>query len=117
MIALVHETLDRVGDLQLAAPRRLDGVDGLKDIVIEHVDADQRQIARRLLGFSTSRTMRPFVQFGHAIVLRLGHARQHDLAVPVAGGKLAQERRDPALDDVVAQEHDKAIVAEKVARS
>jgi hypothetical protein len=56
-----------------------------------------------------------FVQLGDAVVLRLVHGRKHDLAVPRAGGKLADQPADAALDDVVAQEHHEALVAQKIA--
>ena len=47
MWPLVDQPLDRVGDLELAARRRLDGLDRLEDRRVEHVDADQRQIGGR----------------------------------------------------------------------
>ena len=49
----VDEVLDRVGDLELAARRRLDRARGVVDRRREHVDADEREVGlrlRRLLG-------------------------------------------------------------------
>ena len=48
-LAVVDQPLDRVGDLELAAPRRLDRLRGVEDLRAEHVDADQRQVGRRVL--------------------------------------------------------------------
>ena len=53
-------------------------------------------------------------QLGHAVLLRLLDAGQHDLAVPGAVLELADQRADAALDHVVAQEHDEAVVAQEV---
>ena len=47
--AVVEQPLDRVRDLQLAARRRLDAVDRLEDAAGEHVDADDGEVARRIL--------------------------------------------------------------------
>jgi hypothetical protein len=47
-------------------------------------------------------------------VLRLVHRREHDLAVPGAVGKLADQVADAALDHVVAQKHDEALVAQEI---
>ena len=81
----------------------------------EHVDADQRQVRARLARLLDQlRDAAVVVQLGHAVVLRLVDRRQHDLGVPVAGLEAADQVADAALDDVVAQEHHEAIVAQEV---
>ena len=55
----VDQMLDRVGDLELAAPRRLDRARRVEDRLREHVDADEREVGLRLGGFSTSRATLP----------------------------------------------------------
>ncbi len=47
--SMVDQPLDRVGDLELAARRRPDGLHRLEDRRVEHVHADQRQVGRRRL--------------------------------------------------------------------
>ena len=47
--AAVDQVLDRVGDLELVAEARLDPLHRLEDRRREHVDADQREVALRLL--------------------------------------------------------------------
>ena len=49
---VVDQPLDRLGDLVLAAPRRLQRVGGLEDRVVEQVDADERQVAHVLASAS-----------------------------------------------------------------
>ncbi len=77
-----------------SSPRQegLDAVDRLEDVVVEHIDADQRQVAGRLLGFFDQADDAPIVvQLGHAVLLRLLDPGQHDLAVPVAVGELGDQ--------------------------
>ena len=47
--AAIDQVLDRVGDLELVAEARLDAVHRLEDLGTEHVDADEREVADRLL--------------------------------------------------------------------
>src|SRR6266545_5790072 len=44
LLAMLDEPLNRVGDLQLAAPGWLNRLDRLPDAGVKHIDADQRQI-------------------------------------------------------------------------
>jgi hypothetical protein len=48
-VAVVDQPLDRVGDLELAPPRRLDPLGGVEDRRREQVDPDEREVARRVL--------------------------------------------------------------------
>ena len=49
-VSVGEERLDRVGYLQLASPRGLDLADGVEDLVVEDVDADEGPVAYGLLG-------------------------------------------------------------------
>ena len=78
----VDQVLDRVGDLELAAPRRLDRPRGVEDRRREHVDADERQVGLRLLRLLDQAGDAPVaVELGHAVVLGVGHRRQQDQRV------------------------------------
>ena len=81
---------------------------------IEHVDAHQRQI-RAGHGWLFHKLFDGAirVQLRHAKVLRVWHARQHNLAVPRRAGKLLDQRTDAALDYVVAKEHHEALGAKE----
>src|SRR6266508_169562 len=115
--AMFDEPLDRVGDLQFAAPGWRDRIDRLPDARIEQVNPNQRQIGARLtrlLGQADDAPM--LVKFGDAVLLRVRDTLEYDLRVVVAVAELLDQQRDPALDAVIAQEHDEALVAEKVVR-
>ncbi|MEZ4558202.1 MAG: hypothetical protein R2854_17495 [Caldilineaceae bacterium] len=115
LVVVVHQPLDGVGDLQFAAPTRVDAVDGFEDVVVEHVDAHQRQIALGIARlFHQTQDAPRLVQFGHAVAFGMVHLREHHLVVPAAAVELADQVVDAALDHVVAQEHDEAVVAQKV---
>ena len=47
----IDEGLDGVGDFEFAPPRWFDGVDGIPDRFVEHVDAHQCQIGFGFFGF------------------------------------------------------------------
>jgi hypothetical protein len=46
-VAVVNQVLDGVSDFQFAAPRRLNRARGFEDVLVEQVDADQREVAWR----------------------------------------------------------------------
>src|SRR5690606_26125605 len=50
-IAMIDHPLNGIGDFVFAACRGFDSVDCLKDVMVEHIDADQRQITGRILRF------------------------------------------------------------------
>src|SRR5690606_21691507 len=56
-------------------------------------------------------------QFGNTIGLRIFDFLEHNLAVPVAARKIFNEAGNTAFNDVIAQKHDKAVVAKKIARN
>ena len=78
--AVVDQVLDGVGDLQLAAGRGLDGVDGLEDAVVEQVDADDGQVAGRVARLLDDADEAPVPQLRHAEVLRVLHGVDEYLA-------------------------------------
>ena len=77
--AAVDQILDRVGDFELVAEARLDAVDRLEHLGPEHVDADERQIADRLLRLLDQPDHPAVLELRDAEHLRIGHARQQDL--------------------------------------
>ena len=102
----VDQVLDRVGDLQLAAPRRPDRPGRLHDRRREHVDADQGQVAARL-GRLLGQPHHPAVlQLGHAVRLRVGHALEQDHRVAGPGAEAVDQLGDAVAQEVVAEVHD-----------
>ena len=92
LVAVLHQVLDRVGDLELVAPGRPDGLDGLKDVRVKHIDTDQGQVARRIAGlFDQADDTAGLVEHRHPTLLGMLHPRQDDLGIPVALGKLPRQ--------------------------
>ena len=127
-VAVVDEPLDRVGDLELVARRRLDRPYGLVDRCREDVDPDQREIRRRvggLLDEPDDAAVR--VDLGHAELAGVVDVREQDLgrgrsrgSRPSSGWPVAR-REEPVdegpqvvLQHVVAEVHDEVVVAEEV---
>ena len=77
--AAVDQVLDGVGDLELVAEARLDALHRVEDRRREHVDADQREIALRLLRLLDQPDDPAVGQLGDAEHLRIRHPRQQDL--------------------------------------
>src|SRR5439155_5790137 len=116
VLAVVDQPLDRVRDLELVSERRLDPVDRLEDVRVEHVDADERQVRLRLLRLLGEPLHAGSLELGDAELLGIGHVREQDLAVRPVALELANERRDPVQDQVVPQVHDEGIVPHEIAR-
>ena len=76
--AAVDQLLDRVGDLELAAPRGLDRPGGVEDRRGEHVDADERQVAGRVLRLLDQADDAVAVELGDAVVPRVGDLGEQD---------------------------------------
>ena len=94
----VDQLLDRVGDLELVAPRRLDRARRVEDHRREHVHADQRQVRRRLLRLLDQAHDALAVQLGDAVVLRIGHRRSAGSARRArCGGRLSTRSAMPSL--------------------
>src|SRR5581483_6633417 len=128
-LAVVDEPLDRIGDLELAARRRLDGAHGVVDGGREQVDAGEGEVRRRMLRLlDEAHDVAGGVDLGHAEAVGVGHGTQQDLghrrpvlALQRRGGcllALRLEALDEAghalLDHVVAEVDDEVVVAEEV---
>src|SRR5581483_7468587 len=111
--ALVDQILDGVGDLQLVPPRRLDGSRGVEDVPVEHVDADDAQVTRRLLRLlDQPHDPVPF-EHGNTHLRGIGHPGEQDQRVLGACLEVLHEGPNPALEEVVPQEQDEAILADE----
>src|ERR671912_622616 len=92
--AVVDQPLDGVGDLELTAPRRGDRRDRLVDLLVEQVDADERQVGRRVGRLlDEAGDLAVDTQLGHAELTRVVHFCEQDLGgrlgrrlLPQAGG-------------------------------
>ena len=79
--------LDRVGDLELPAPRRRDRAGGGVNLGGEHVHPHQRKVGDRrgrLLEqphHPACLTLTAVGKLGHAVVLGIGHGREQDQRV------------------------------------
>ena len=105
-LAVVHQPLDRVGDLQLAALGRLDRPRGLVDHRREHVDAHQREVGRGLGRLLDQPHHAPVdAELGDAVVLRVGHLREQDQRLGRLRAEVLDELLHPALQQVVAEVH------------
>ena len=115
LIIVLHQPLNGVGDLQFASPGGRDIVRRLVDVMVEHVNADERQVRGWLLWlFDQPHDAPILVQFGHSVSLWMCYPREDDLAVPVALSELFDEPRDASLDDIVTQEHHETLVAQEI---
>ena len=127
-VTVGHEPLDGVGDLELAAGRRLDRRDRGVDRRVEEVDADQREVGRRHLGLLDElHDLAVGADLGDAEgggILDLGQEDlggggdmvDAELGFGVAGAlETVDELGEALLEHVVAQVHDEVVVAEEVA--
>src|SRR5450631_277591 len=114
-LAGIDHALDRVGDLQLPARARLDGIDRLEDQGREEVDAHQGKVGARHRRLLHERDHPAGLELRDAKSLRLGNSRQQDHGVSFGARELVDERADPLGDQVVAEVHDEAVPGEKVA--
>ena len=122
-VAVVEQPLDRVGDLELAPVRRLDRGDGLVDGRVEQVDADEREVRRRVGGLlDQAHHLAGVVDLGDAELARVVDVGEQDLGrgrVRLVGAALVLEPVDELgealLEHVVAEVHDEVVVAEEVA--
>ncbi len=128
-VAVVEEALDRVGDLELVAARRLDDAHRVVDRRREEVHADQREIRRRVRRLlDQPHDVAPHVELDDAEVAGIVDVREQDLGgrrradflaelrVPVT--RLVEpvdEAAQVVLQHVVAEVHHEVVVAEEVA--
>ncbi len=73
---VVDQVLDRVRDLQLAAPRWLDRAGRLEDLRAEQVDANEGHVRRRVLGLLDEAHDALAVELGDPVVPRVRHLGQ-----------------------------------------
>ncbi len=99
-----------------SSPRggRLDRPRRLVDARREHVDADEREVRRRLRRLlDEPQHAAAVVQFGDAVVLRIGDPREQDQRLGLVAPERRHEILDPALQQVVAEVHDERIAAQE----
>ena len=114
MIAVVDQILDGVRDLELVPPGRFDRFDGLEDVRVEHVDADERQVALRLFGLFHQADDPAVLELGHTEHRGIRHGCQENQGVGLPLPELLDQRYDAALEDVVAEVHDKRLHAQEI---
>ena len=89
-------------------------LDRLEHLGTEHVHADEREIALRLLRFLDQPNDLAVVQLRDAEHLRIGHACQEDLRRRLlARSKSSTNWRDALVQQVVAQIHHERLVADE----
>ena len=111
--AAIDQGLNRIGDLELVAEARLDGLHGVEHRRREHVDADEREVAARLLRLFDQPDDPSVGQLGNAEHLRVGHAREQDLRCRLLAVELVDEPVDALVEQVVAQVHDERLIADE----
>ena len=88
----------------------------VEDLAAEHVDADERQVALRLLRLLDEPDDAAVVELGDAEHLRIGHVRQQDLRRRLLALELLDEAVDAAVEQVVAEvHHERVAVDERLA--
>ena len=110
----LDQAVDRLGDLQLAAPGGLQGACRIEDRWTEEVDPDQRQVGGRVLRLLDQPNDAVAVQLGDAVGARVVDLREQDQRVGLRLAKGGHEAGDPLREQVVAQVHDEGRVAEEV---
>src|SRR5688572_7775462 len=105
-----------VSDLQLATSRRLEGLGDGKDIVVVHIDANDREIAGRIRRLLDDLRDLPALELHHAETLRIGHFLEKDLGARGLREEVCNGVLDVLLDDVVAEDHDDLVAIGEVFR-
>ena len=82
-ILFIEQVLDGVGDLELSPPGRLDRLDRLEDMVIEHIDPHQGKVAGRTFWLLHQSDQPAVVELRDAVPFGMRHPLQDDLTVPV----------------------------------
>src|ERR1700723_3664589 len=117
LVAGVEQPLQGLGDLEFPAARRAELAHRLVHGGGEDVDPDQRQIAFRVLGLlHQGDHLAGLVELGDAELARIRHGGQHDLRVGPARPELIDQGGDAADYEIVAQVHNKIVVAQEVTR-
>ena len=98
-----------------SSPRaaRPDALDGVEDRVVEHVDADERQVGAAAPSASRRAGRRLAPQLGHAELLGVRDPRQQDLGVAPRSRRGSARRASRASpDQVVPEVHDEGLPLE-----
>src|SRR5947207_244669 len=111
---IVDQALDRVGDLELAAPRRLDPARSVEDRRPEHVDTHEGEVGRRGRGFFDQSHHRVAGKLRHAVVLGVRDGREQDQRVWLRSPEGTDQIRDAVAQEVVAEVHHERIAAEEL---
>src|SRR5258705_3697859 len=101
----VDQVLDGVGDLELVTETRLDAVHRFEDVGTEHIHADEREVADRLLRLFDEAHDLAVLELRDAEHLRIGHARQDNLRGGVLCLAFAGKLRDALVQQIVAEVH------------
>src|SRR3954452_4619513 len=109
----IDEVLDRVGDLQLVPEARLDALDRVEHRRREHVNADQREIALRLLRFLDQPHDAAVAKFRDAEHLRIADTREQDLRGGRARDELVDESVDAFVQEIVSKVHHERLGADE----
>lgn len=115
LVAVVEQQLNSVGDLEFPPPRGFEAVDRVEDGRREHVDADEREVARRVVGlFDQSRDVSLVVDLRDSELPGIVDVLEGDTRPVVAGLEAFDQFRDPLVQDVVAEVHDEVVVADEL---
>ena len=110
--AIVDQSLDRIGDLQLATGARCDLADGVEDPRGEKVDTDQGEVGGRG-GRLLDQPYHPTaLELGHPESLRFRHPGEQDHRVRRLAAEFVDQRGDAVADQVVTEIHDEAVVSQ-----
>ena len=101
----VDQALDRVGDLELVTPRRLDRLRGREHRRAEHVHADEGEVARRILRLLHEPDDALAVELHDPELGRVGHSGEEDQRVGLRVAEGVDEIADPVAEQVVAEVH------------
>jgi len=115
-VAVAHQPLDRVGDLELPPEGGFDLLDRLEHVGIEEVDAHQRQVGDELLRFFHEADDLPVTQLHHAELPGVFYTGQQDLAVGRTGPELVDDRGHSIPQEIVAQNHDEGVALQESLR-
>ncbi len=112
--ARFDQGIDRVRYLELTAGGGLDLVGGLEDRGAEHVDADQREVAGRVLGLLDQADDAVAVELGDAVGGGIVDAGEQDQRVRLGAPEDLDQLHDPLAEQVVAQVHDERALPQEV---
>ena len=89
-------------------------MDRLEDVAVEHVDADEGEVADRLAGLLDEALDTAIFQLGDTVLLGVAYTLEENLAVPLALLELGDEGGDAVFEHVVTEIHDEWRVAQEI---